>query len=77
MMQRISEDKIDRLGQSLRAHRENADMSQAELALAVDMASTTISDYEQGHSCMSLHSLVRMAEALGVEASTLIHDAAL
>ncbi|MCE5257128.1 MAG: helix-turn-helix transcriptional regulator [Spirochaetaceae bacterium] len=51
-------------GVTLRIRRENAGLTQAQLAAMTDLATSNISAYENGHRSMGLAVAKRLAEAL-------------
>ena len=59
------------VGQSIRTRRAK-NLSQEALASAVGLTRTSISNIESGRQRMLLHTLVDIADALKVEASTLL-----
>ena len=68
--------KLDYLtvGQRIRAIRKRRKMSQAVLSEKADLDPTCISYIENGTRCMSLESLIAIANALGVTADILLCD---
>jgi transcriptional regulator with XRE-family HTH domain len=63
---------IARLAANVRAAREAAGLSQAELAVRSGMVSPVISRLESGKHFPTLASFLRIAEALGVEPAQLL-----
>ena len=74
---KLTDGQMERLGAAIKANRENAGMSQAELSRSAGMSNASICEIEKARSGASLGSLVRIAGALGVEASDILYDAAL
>lgn len=62
---------LDAFGKNLRRHRTEQGLSQEALAEKADLDSTYISGIERGVRNPSLLSIVRVAEALGIEGSIL------
>jgi transcriptional regulator with XRE-family HTH domain len=65
-------DQVENLGARLRERRVELRLTQAELALLVDVTPNTISMTERGHSIPSLKMLLRLADALEVEPAELL-----
>jgi len=63
---------LENLGARLRESREDLRLTQAEVALLVDVTPNTISMIERGHSIPSLKMLLRLADALEVEPAELL-----
>jgi transcriptional regulator with XRE-family HTH domain len=63
------------LGRSLKALRESAGLSQAELARKAGVGKSQLSKYENGKELPKLETLARLVEALGVEPLTLFYTA--
>jgi len=74
---KLTDDQMERLGAAIKANREKAGMSRVEVARGAGMSDASICEIEKARSGMSLGSLVRIAGALGVEASDILYDAAL
>ncbi len=67
------DDRIYRVfGSRLREIREQADVTQEELARRVDLSRTSITNIEKGRQRILLHQLVDFADALKVPASELM-----
>lgn len=60
------------IGSRISAARTSRSMTVDELAVASRIDSSNIRSYESGRALMSVHSLVRIAEALGIEAGALL-----
>ncbi|MER7798606.1 helix-turn-helix transcriptional regulator [Microbacterium sp. NPDC096154] len=73
-MPRVPSPAAERIGENIRAAREAKGWTQDELAAATGIDSSNIRAHESGRSLTNLHSLVRIAEALGVEPSVLLTD---
>jgi len=71
----LTDEQLERLGQSLRSYREAQNLTQTQVAVWAGLNRTSISDFETGASCMSIHSLVRVADAIGADPSDIIRDA--
>jgi transcriptional regulator with XRE-family HTH domain len=63
---------LHRLSRVVRQRREQLGLSQDELAQRSGLHRTYISDIERGARNLSLKNLVRLAEALEVQPSTLV-----
>lgn len=63
------------LGRALRALRESAGLSQADLARKARMGKSQISKYENGKELPKLDSLAKILEVLGAEPLTLFYTA--
>lgn len=61
-----------RLGEELRSARAALGISQEELAFRADLDRTYISHLENGHKSPTVDVLFRLAEELGVTASSLL-----
>lgn len=64
------------LGTLIRLHRENLEMSRAELARQVGVAASQITRWEAGDYKPSLSAMVALAKALDVDAVDLMSAAA-
>ena len=64
-----------RFGQNLRQARRAAGLSQADLAVAIKLTRTSISNIEKGRQKVSLHTFGEMLHALSVQPSELLPDA--
>jgi DNA-binding XRE family transcriptional regulator len=60
------------LGESIRAHRKKARMSQEALAECSDLTAKYLGEVERGVVNISIDALVRIARALGLRADELI-----
>ena len=60
------------LGESIRHHRKQAKMSQERLAEKANLHPVYIGKIERGEQWISLHGLIRIAQALGVRVSELL-----
>jgi transcriptional regulator with XRE-family HTH domain len=64
----------EQLGMTLRQYREAAGLTQMELANRIGMDMAEISRLELGKRDPRLSTIVRVATALGVTTSELVHD---
>ncbi|QAY60922.1 XRE family transcriptional regulator [Microbacterium protaetiae] len=71
-MARISSPASEHIGARITAVRKSQHMTVDQLGVASRIDSSNIRSYESGRALMSLPSLVRIAEALGVEAGQLL-----
>lgn len=62
------------LGEAIRAKRKELKYSQEKLAEKADLSPAYLSDLERGVQTISVDRLVRVAEALKVKLSDLVHD---
>ncbi len=62
-----------KFGARLRATRETAGLTQEDVADRAGLHPTYISNTERGYSAPTLYSLVRLAQALDVDAGDLVH----
>jgi transcriptional regulator with XRE-family HTH domain len=60
------------LGELVREHREGQGMSQGALGKRIGLSRASVANIESGRQRIPLHHLYRMAEALGVNAHTLL-----
>ncbi len=60
------------IGLRVRAAREGAGLTLEAVYLRSDIRMTTISDIEQGHRAARLDTLIRIADAIGVELEDLV-----
>lgn len=60
------------VGRRIRMARERKEWTQGELAAALNRTATSISYWEAGHRSPGLDEVVELAEALGIEASSLL-----
>jgi transcriptional regulator with XRE-family HTH domain len=58
----------------LRGVRERSGLRREELALAADLSASAITSFETGHTKPSLASLLRVADALGIDPSELVDE---
>lgn len=61
-------------GAKLRLARENAGLTQKELAERVELPRTSVTNIEHGRQRIALHQLVQLASALGTEPLDLLPD---
>ena len=61
-----------RFGDAVRVARMNAKLTQRELATAIDLKRTSISNIEMGVQTVTVPTLIRMCYALGVSVTQLI-----
>lgn len=61
-----------KIGENIRSLRKSKNMTQKELALKSNLATSTICDIEKGRSNPSLESLKRIARALKVPVAFLV-----
>ena len=59
-------------GALLRRVRQDAAMTQDDLSLMADISRTSVVNIEKGRQGVSLHTLYRLAQALGVPPATLL-----
>lgn len=62
------------LGRLVRSHRERLGRTQADVALVAGLSRASIANIEKGRQRILLHDLYSLAQALGVEAATLLPD---
>ena len=62
------------IGKRIKIARIRADLNQEELAEAVDVSATHLSNIETGTTRVSLQTIVRLANALSVSADDLLCD---
>ena len=60
------------IGTNIKQHRRKADMTQEQLADAVGVLRTSITNIEAGRQKLPLHVLYEICFALGVEISTIL-----
>jgi len=60
------------LGETIRNYRDQAGMSQERLAEKADLHPVYIGKIERGEQWVSLHALLRVAQALGVRVRDLV-----
>jgi transcriptional regulator with XRE-family HTH domain len=61
-------------GRALKGAREDAELTQKEVAQRVGLSRTSITNIERGNQHIALHQLFLLASAVGVEAATLLPD---
>lgn len=71
-MPRVPSAAAAHVGERIAALRRRQAMTQDQLAVASDIDSSNIRSYESGRSMMNVHSLVRIAAALGVPPGDLL-----
>lgn len=64
----------NKLGQRIREERIKLHLTQAQLAEAVDISDTYMGAIERGERCVTLDTLVRIVERLGVTVDYLLSD---
>ena len=62
------------LGATIRQYRSQAGLSQEKLAEKAELHPVYVGKVERGEQWISLHALLRVAEALGVQAGDLLRD---
>lgn len=62
------------MGDLVRQHREKQGLSQAALSKRVGLSRASVANIEKGRQRIPLHHLYRLAQALGVNAHTLLPD---
>lgn len=62
------------LGETIRAHRINAGLSQERLAEKADLHPVYVGKVERGEQWISLHALLRVASALSVRVQDLVKE---
>jgi transcriptional regulator with XRE-family HTH domain len=62
------------LGESIRAFRKGAQLSQEKLAERADLSTVFISNVERGKDTISIDALARIAKALGVSLRDLFRE---
>ncbi|WP_296194853.1 helix-turn-helix transcriptional regulator [uncultured Microbacterium sp.] len=65
---------VRKLGEAMRAARNNAGLSQDDVSTAAGIDASNYGMYERGEIEAGVHMLVRIAFALGVEASELMAE---
>lgn len=63
-----------RLGERIREERQKLNLTQAKLAEAVDISDTYMGAIERGERSLTLDTLVRLANRLGVTVDYLLSD---
>ena len=62
------------LGETIRSHRKNMEMSQEKLAEKANLHHNYIGELERGEKAASIDTLVKIAKALGVKVRDLVAD---
>ena len=62
------------LGDTIRSHRKQADLSQEELAEKANLHPVYIGKVERGEQWISLHALLRIAKALNLRVRDLVAE---
>ena len=62
------------LGDTIREYRDRAGMSQETLAEKAELHPVYVGKIERGEQWISLHALLRVAQALGVRARDLVRN---
>ena len=62
------------MGEAIRTHRKSLKISQEKLAEKADLSPTFISDLERGRVNVAVDSLLRIANALGIQVRDIIQD---
>ena len=62
------------LGDTIRQHRTQTEMSQEKLAEKASLHPVYIGKIERGEQWVSLHALLRIAKALGIRVRDLVND---
>jgi transcriptional regulator with XRE-family HTH domain len=62
------------IGETIRNYRDRAGMSQEKLAEKADLHPVYIGKIERGEQWISLHALLRVAQALGVRVRDLVDE---
>ncbi len=62
------------LGDTIREYRDRAGMSQETLAEKAELHPVYVGKIERGEQWISLHALLRVAQALGVRVRDLVRD---
>jgi len=69
----ISQDRLySIIGEQLRSHREQQDLTQAQLAEKVGLERTSITNIEKGKQKLPLHVLFGICDTLGVSAADVL-----
>jgi transcriptional regulator with XRE-family HTH domain len=61
-------------GRALRGAREDAELTQSDVAQRVGLSRTSITNIERGNQHIALHQLFLLASAVGVEPAALLPD---
>jgi Zn-dependent peptidase ImmA (M78 family)/DNA-binding XRE family transcriptional regulator len=70
----VLSDKVARVGQRIRAMREDRGWSQADLAARLGRTQTAVSYWESGNRAIGVDDLVELAEVFGVTTGQLLPD---
>jgi transcriptional regulator with XRE-family HTH domain len=62
------------LGRQIRAAREDAGLTQAELAASISLSRTSVTNIERGRQQILLHTLYDIASTLGIDAADLLPE---
>src|SRR4051812_27261478 len=62
------------IGQRIREQRDRRSMTQADLAQAISLTRTSITNIEKGRQKLMIHTLFEVARVLGVSPQTLLPD---
>jgi transcriptional regulator with XRE-family HTH domain len=62
------------MGEAIGTHRKRLHISQEKLAEKADLSPTFISDLERGRVNVAVDSLLRIANALGIQVRDIIQD---
>jgi transcriptional regulator with XRE-family HTH domain len=62
------------MGEAIRVYRKRMKLSQEKLAEKADLSTTFVSDLERGRVNVAVDSLLRIANALGVQVKDIIQD---
>ena len=62
------------IGEAIRKHRKQANLSQEKLAEKADLHPVYFGQVERGEQAASVHALVRIAKALGVRLKDLVDE---
>ena len=68
-------DFYQQFGRKLRQARQEAGLSQADLAVAINRTRTSISNIEKGRQGISLHTFGKLLQILNIQADTLLPSA--
>lgn len=71
-MPRVPSPAAALIGERIRHARAQRGLTQDELAVLTGIDSSNVRAYEAGRALLSLRTLIRIAESLGVEAGTLL-----
>ena len=62
------------MGEAIRSHRKNANMSQEKLAEKADLHHNYVGELERGEKAASIDTLLKVSKALGVRVRDLVID---